>query len=266
MISSFRNPLVKQIKRLRQKKYRQREGVFFVEGIRAVLTAVNHHAAVETLVYAPELLTSEVALEMVYDQQRQGTRCEAVTSEVFQTISERDNPTGLGAVVRSPERPLTELKITADSLFIALTGIADPGNLGTILRTADAVGAAGIILVGQTTDVGHPTAAKASMGTLFTVPIATTTAAGLLSWAAARRLHTVTTSAHATQLHWESTYQFPLLLIMGSEKEGVPADIATAAAQAIKIPMLGQASSLNLAIATGIILYEIRRQHFSTST
>ncbi len=265
MISSFRNPLIKQIKRLRQKKYRQREGVFFVEGIRAVLTAVNHHAAVETLVYAPDLLTSEVALDMLYGQQKQGIRCEAITAEVFQNISERDNPTGLGAVVRSPERPLADLPITADSLLIALTGVADPGNLGTILRTADAVGAAGIVLVGQTTDVGHPTAAKASMGTLFTVPIATTDGQTLLKWAAAHQLHTVTTTAHTDDIHWDTSYKFPLLLIMGSEKEGVPAEIAQAAAQAIKIPMLGQASSLNLAIATGIILYEIRRQHFSTS-
>ena len=263
MISSFRNPLIKQIKRLRQKKYRQREGLFFVEGIRAVLTAVNHHATIATLIYAPDLLTSDIAYETLKEQEAQGIRCEAVTADLFQNISERDNPTGLGALVHTPERPLSELPLprTTDGLYIALTNVADPGNLGTILRTADAVNATAVILVGHTTDAGHPSVAKASMGTLCTVPIATATGDELLSWAAENQLHITITTVEADTLHWQATYNLPLLLIMGSEKHGVPAEIAQHAHQAVKIPMLGQASSLNLAVATGIFLYEIRKQH-----
>lgn len=262
MISSFRNPLVKQIKRLRRRKHRLREGLFFVEGLRATLTAVEQNAPIAALVYAPDLLTSVAAQEAISQAEARGVRCEAVTAELFASISERENPTGLAAVVERQVRGIGSLPVRPMGFFVALVEVADPGNVGTILRTADAVGADGVILVGQTTDAEHPTAVKASMGTCFTVPIAQATAEELWAWVAREKLGSVATSAHATQTLWEANYaqQMPLVLLMGSEQFGLSDEMMGQAAQCVAIPMQGQATSLNLGIATSLLLYEIRRQ------
>lgn len=261
MISSFQNPLVKRIKRLRQKKYRQQEGSFFVEGLRAVLTAVEQNAPIETLVYAPDLLTSAVGQAAIAAQQARGLPCEAVTAEVFGALAERENPTGIGAVVRFRPLTLAELEVTSNSVLLALVEIADPGNLGTILRTVDAAGGNGVILVGATADVGHPTAVKASMGTIFTVPCAQVAAVGeLLAWAAEQGLHTCATSVKAQADYRAAVYRRPTLLLLGSEREGLTADVLAAAEQAVSIPMRGTASSLNLAVAAGLLIYEITYQ------
>jgi RNA methyltransferase, TrmH family len=261
MITSFSNPLVKQIKRLRQKKYRQEEGLFFIEGLRVVLTAVEQSAPLESLVYAPELLTSEVARQVIIEQQAQGVRCVSVAAAVFQAISERDNPAGLGAVVQAGWRPLHELPVTATAVYVALFDISDPGNLGTILRTLDATGASALILVGETADPFHSTAVKASMGALFTVPISQVSGAPtLLDWAGRHGIQTVATSAKATASYWAASYRRPLLLLMGNEGEGLPAAVMAAAGQSVTIPMSGTVSSLNLAVATSLLLYELRRR------
>ena len=261
MITSFRNPLVKRIKKLKQKKYRQREGAFFVEGVRVVLSALERGAPVETIVVAPELLTSQVAWEAVAAQQAQGAEVREVSGEVFESFAERDNPVGLGAIVGVRLRDLDALPAGPGDIFAALFDVGDPGNLGTVVRTLDGVGAAGLILVGQTTDPFHPTAVKASMGALFNVPVAEAeTIEPVWHWAEDRGLHTVATSAHAQEPYWDAVYELPALLLLGSEGEGLPAEVLAEAEQAVTIPMYGASSSLNLAVAAGLLLYEVRRQ------
>ncbi|MDX1687124.1 MAG: RNA methyltransferase [Candidatus Promineifilaceae bacterium] len=261
MITSFRNPLVKRIKKLKQKKYRQREGAFFIEGIRVVLSALERGAPVEALVVAPELLTSDVAWEAVAEQRAQGVEVREVSGEVFESFAERDNPVGLGAIVGVRLRDLASLPAGPEDVFAALFDVGDPGNLGTIVRTLDGVGAAGLILVGQTTDPFHPTSVKASMGALFNVPVAEAeTVEAMWRWAEGRGVHTVATSAHARQVYWDAAYALPALLLLGSEGEGLPADVMERAEQTVTIPMVGASSSLNLAVAAGLLLYEVRRQ------
>lgn len=261
MITSFRNPLVKRIKKLKRKKYRQREGAFFVEGIRVVLTAIERGAPLDTIVVAPELLTSEVALEAVAAQREQGTNVREVSGEVFASVAERENAVGLGAIIAVRLRDLASLPAGANDVFAALFDVGDPGNLGTIVRTLDGVGAAGLILVGQTTDPFHPTAVKASMGALFNVPVAEVeTVDAVWRWAAERSVHTVATSAHARQVYWDAAYELPTLLLLGSEGEGLPVEVMDRAEMAVTIPMVGASSSLNLAVAAGLLLYEVRRQ------
>lgn len=261
MITSFRNPLVKRIKKLKQKKYRQREGAFFVEGIRVVLTAIERGAPLETIVVAPELLTSDVGWEAVAAQREQGVEVREVSGDVFESFAERDNPVGLGAIVGVRLRDLDELPAGPGDVFAAVVDVGDPGNLGTIVRTLDGVGAAGLILVGQTTDPFHPTAVKASMGALFNVPVAeAATVDALWRWAEARGVHTVATSAHAQEVYWDAAYDLPALLLLGSEGEGLPAEVMEAAELAVTIPMYGASSSLNLAVAAGLLLYEVRRR------
>ncbi len=259
-ISSFSNPLVKRIKRLRRKKYRRREEAFFIEGLRVVLTAVEAGAPVETLVYCPAQLTSDLAWEMLQRQEQQGIRCQAVTADVFASISGRHNPVGLGAIVRTQWARPEQMVPGPESIFVALFDTSEPGNLGTILRTMDAVGAQGALLVGETVDPFHPSAVKASMGAVFSVQIGrVATGQALLHWAKEAGLHTVATSAKATAVYSQSRYRLPALLLLGSEGDGLPRSVIEAADQAVTIPMAGRASSLNLAVAAGLLLYELRR-------
>lgn len=260
MIRSRRNPLVKRIRKLQQKKYRQREGAFFVEGIRIVLTALEQDAPVETIVVAPELLTSEAALAAVERQRAQDREVVALSADVFQSISGRDTARGLGAIVRAAFPTIASLIVGPDHTYVALQDVSDPGNLGTIVRTVDAAGAAGILLVGQSTDPLHPTAIRASMGAIFRVPVVEVeNVAQLWRWAGQEGLQTVATSAHAAQSFWEAPYQPPMLLLFGSEGEGLAEDVLAQADLAVAIPMFGISSSLNLAVAAGLLLYEARR-------
>jgi RNA methyltransferase, TrmH family len=262
LITSHQNPLAKRIRRLARKKHRQEEGAFFVEGIRVVLSALEQGARVELLVYAPELLTSEVAWEAIRRHEAAGGEAAAVSGEVFRSFSQRENPAGLGAVVGAHLRALDELAVSSGAIFVAAHDTGDPGNLGTIVRTIDGIGAAGLILVGQTADPFHPTAVKASMGTLFRVPVAgSAQLEDVWAWAELQGIFTVATSARAQQNFWEAYYRFPLLLLLGSEGEGLPAEALARADLAVSIPMRGMASSLNLAVAAGLLLYELRRRN-----
>jgi TrmH family RNA methyltransferase len=258
MITSSSNPLIKRIKRLRQKKYRQQEGVFFAEGLRVVLAAVEHGAAIETIVYSRELLTSKIALDMLAEQEAAGTRCEELSPRLFQTISDRDNPVGLGAIIAVRWMDLEHIEVTPNAVYVALVDVSEPGNLGAIVRTMDASGAAGLLLAGQTVDPYHPTSVKASMGTIFSVPISQVEdPQTLLGWATANSLHKIATSARAKDTYKNAKYRFPALLMLGNEGEGLSTDLLAAADVAVSIPMIGSASSLNLAVAAGILLYEL---------
>jgi RNA methyltransferase, TrmH family len=260
VITSHQNPLAKRIRRLEHKKYRQEEGAYFVEGIRVVLSALEVSAPVELLVYAPELLTSDVGWEAIRGYEAAGGEAAAVSGEVFRSFSQRDNPAGLGAIVGARLRMLAELPVTPEAIFVAAHDTGDPGNLGTIVRTMDGMGAAGLILAGQTTDPFHPTAVKASMGTLFRVPVVQVPRLEpVWAWAEEHAIFTVATSARGTHSFWAAPYRFPALLLLGSEGEGLPADVIQRADLAVAIPMHGTASSLNLAVAAGLLLYELRR-------
>lgn len=258
MITSHQNPLIKKVKRLRQKKYRRQEKAFFVEGLRVVLTAVEQKAPIQAIIYAPHLLTSEKAFHVIAERERAGVNCVAVSDEVFLALSARDNPAGLGAVIESAWNDLDKLTVQTADLWLALVEVGDPGNLGTILRTADAFGIGGVILIGDTVDPFHPTAVKASMGTLFTLPLVQVDHIGeVLEWAADHKLQTIATSAKAEQPIREAAVQFPALLLLGSEGEGLPPEVLAAANLQLTIPMRGTTTSLNLAVAAGVLMYEL---------
>jgi TrmH family RNA methyltransferase len=258
MITSTQNATIKRIRRLRQKKHRLREGAFFVEGLRVVLTALEMDAPVETIVWCDALLQSEIGRKTVATTDFPTVE---VSETAFRAIADRDTPTGLAAVIAIDSPEISSLPITPDSVFIALTDIADPGNLGTIIRTADSAGAAGILLIGDTTDPYHPAAVKASMGALFAMPVVSQVSSEeTLAWAKQNELAIVATSAQAERVMWDASLKPPLLLAMGSERHGLSAEWQQAADLFVTIPMHGISSSLNLAIATSLLLYEINRQ------
>ncbi len=267
MITSTQNTLVKQIRRLlRSKRSREQEGLFVVEGIQGVVEAVQSRAPLHALVYAPDLLTSEVGYAAIERAAARGVRCEQIAATLFDTISERDNPVGLLAVVERRLLPLDALAISPEGLYVALTDVSDPGNLGTVLRTVDAVGADALLLVGETVDPYHPSTVKASAGTIFSVPIAPVADLdSLLRWAQQHALPVIATSDKGEQLYWTLPYPSPLLLLMGSEAHGLAPELLDSLPQVVRIPMHGSADSLNLGVATALLLYEVRRQRWQAA-
>jgi len=212
---------------------------------------------VEVLVVAPDLLGSRTA-GMVAAQEAAGVRVARLTGELFARVSARDGPSGLAAIVRGRIPGLASLPVTPESVFVALHEIGNPGNLGTIIRTADAAGGSGVVLIGAAADPFDPAAVKASMGALFAVPVARAAdPAEFLAWAAG--LTVITTSAKARTSFWEAGYARPLALLLGAEGAGLPDDVLAGGDLQVRIPMTGTAESLNLAVAAGLLLYQARR-------
>jgi len=261
LITSAANPLAKRMRSLSQRRNRQREGAYLVEGVAPVWYAVDADADVETLVIAPDLLKDSPALAMVSERERLGTPVARMSAELFTRLSERDGPSGLAAIVRGRIGDLDDLVIGSDSLFMALHEVANPGNLGTIIRTAVAMGVAGVVLVGDTTDPFAPLAVKASMGSLFAVPVVhEVRLETVFDWAEAGGAATVTTSARAPTRLAEVSLHLPMVVMFGSERSGLPAAALARGSAQVSIAMHGRVSSLNLAVAAGIVLYEVRRQ------
>lgn len=265
MITSASNERVKAIRRLQERKARQESGLFFVEGLRVVAEAVEQSAAVETLVVAPDLLRSEFGQRLVAGQRARNVEVLEVSAEVFQRLSVKEGPQGLAAVIRQHWCNLEAVDFKPGSAlssgtWVALDSVADPGNLGTILRTHDAVGGQGVILLDQSTDPYDPSAARASMGALFTQKLVHATFAQFASWKRAVGVPVVGTSDKASSDYHAYRYPGSLVLLMGSEREGLMKHHLDLCDAVVSIPMLGKSDSLNLAVATAVVLYEILNQ------
>jgi RNA methyltransferase, TrmH family len=257
-ITSAANPLLKRARKLRQRKHRDAEGAFLVEGIAPAWQALEH-AEVEVVLFSPELLTSQRALDLV-GRAADHTRVVEVSADAFASVSEREHPVGLAVIARASTVRLRDLVVDPDSVFVALHEVGNPGNLGTIVRTADAAGAAGVIAIGEGTDFWHPNALKSSMGTMFTTPlVAAEEARDPITWARDKGLTIITTTAHTEIAHWSTTYSTPALVLFGSEGRGLSTDLLDEGDVAVRIPMQGSATSLNLSVSVGILLYEITR-------
>jgi RNA methyltransferase, TrmH family len=261
VITSAANPLVKRVRALADRKHRRREAAFVVQGMQPVWQAVEAGADIETLIVAPDLLRHAGAAAMVRAREEAGVPVARLSGELFSRIADRDGPSGLAAIVRSAPAALADLAVGAGSLFAALHSAGNPGNVGTIIRTASAAGADGVILIGPSADAYDPAAVKASMGAIFSVPVATVgSAAEFLDWAAAGAVTVAATSARGSVSCWDADLAPPLAVLLGSEGAGLPDDLLAAADLRVAIPMTGTAESLNLAVAASILLYEVRRR------
>lgn len=257
LITSRSNPAIKTIRSLRDRKERDRAGLFFVEGIRLVVEAAQLNAAIETLVVAPELLKSRVALDAVEQQRRLGVYVIEVTPEVFECLSLKEGPQGIGAVVRQRWESLRDVRIGKERFWVALDEPQDPGNVGTILRTSDAVGCGGIILLGHSADPYDPVALRASMGVIFSQRLVRARFDDLLIWKLENDCRLVGTSDRGSVDYRAASYRFPLILLMGGEREGLSDEQQTACDMMVRLPMQGRSDSLNLAVAAGVLLYEL---------
>lgn len=258
LISSHANPIVKQIRSLHQKKGRKETGLFLVEGIHPVGEAIEAGWHLDTLVYAPDLLTSEFARHIVEEQIRRGVRCVSLTGDLFTAVAEKDNPQGILALAR--QRQLTPDSLTPENFSWGAAAVSpqDPGNVGTILRTLEAVGADGLFLLDGGVELYHPSVVRASMGTLFWKPVIEVSFDEFEKWRGKNGYLLVGSSAHSgTDYRKFQRRNKPTILLLGNEQKGLSPEQISACDVVVSLPMLGRISSLNLAVAAGILLYQM---------
>jgi len=251
LITSPSNPLIKQARALHQKKARYESGLFLVEGIQHVGEVVAAGWDVEAILYAPGVLTSPFAHDLI---SRFSFKPQPVTAQVMESLADKDNPQGIIAIVRQRKCQLKEIKPLTRA--VALVSPQDPGNVGTILRTLDAVGADLLFLLDGGVELYHPTVVRASMGTLFWKPVIQTTFSDFLSWSRNENVQLIGASAKANVDYQTLVPQTPWALVLGSEQKGLSPEQTAACDLTVSLPMQGRVSSLNLAVAAGVLLYQ----------
>lgn len=266
MITSSSNPNIKQIRKLRERKERDQTRLYYIEGIRIVVEAIQQKAKLEKLVFAPQLLSSDLGRKLLEEQAQCGVPVIEVTAGVFEKFSLKERPQGIAAICKQRWVNLDEVELKDGEVYVALESIQDPGNLGTIMRTNDAVCCKGLILLGYATDPFNPTAIRASMGAIFSQELIKTTMHKFLEWKKKNNIPIVGTSGSAVRDYQDFTYPPTMILFMGSERMGLQKQHLRICDSMVKIPMAGRSDSLNLGVAAAVVLYEIfnQRRH-STS-
>jgi TrmH family RNA methyltransferase len=252
LIASPGNPLIKQARALRQKKARNESGLFLVEGIHHVGELVEAGWDVESILYASGLLTSPFAHDLI---SRFAFKPQPVTEQVMESLADKDNPQGIIAIVHQRKSQLKDIKPFMRA--VALVSPQDPGNVGTILRTMDAVGADVLFLLDGGVELYHPTVVRASMGTLFWKPVIQTSFDEFLAWTHKGKYQLIGTSAKAEKDYHSLIPQTPWILVLGNEQKGLAKEQSDACNVTVSVPMQGRVSSLNLAVAAGVLLYEM---------
>jgi TrmH family RNA methyltransferase len=255
LITSLTNPTVKAVRALHLRKEREESGLFLAEGLKIVIEAIDLGHAPRILMYGPDAADHPLLQRAVHTTQAAGGEVIEVNREVLEKVSRRDNPQAVVAVFGQVYTPLAEIRPHDAPCWVALQAVRDPGNLGTIIRTADAAGCGGVILVGDCTDPYSVEAVRATMGSVFAVKIAKATIDGFLAWRQSWPGSVVGTLLTATADYRAADYRRPVLILMGNEQQGLPPDLAAACDVNVKIPMRGRADSLNLSVATGIMIY-----------
>lgn len=253
LITSLSNLLVKEARALHQRKARAETGQFLVEGLHHIGEALESGWDVDALLYAPELLTSAFARDLIDRATRLPLRLQPVSVQVMESLAEKDAPQGILAIVRQRGTRLEDLN--APKCLVALVSPQDPGNVGAILRTIDAIGADGLLLLEGGVDLYHPTAVRASMGTMFWKPVVQTSFENFVVWTRSHSMQLVGTSSRADVDYHTLVPHEPWVLVMGNEQKGLTLEQTSACDVTISLPMRGRVSSLNLAVATGILLY-----------
>lgn len=255
-LTSLSNPLVKRVRALKSRKGRVASGLFLVEGLHHIGSALEAGWEVEALLYAPELLAGDYANSLLEGAQRGDLTPQPISAKVMDSLAEKENPQGILAVVKQRNLRLSDL--TKIRSGVALVSPQDPGNVGTILRTIDAAGADVLFLLDGGVDLYHPTCVRASMGTLFWKPVIQSSFEKFAVWARELRLWLVGTSAHANvDYHEISPGDSPWVVLLGNEQKGLSEEQMAACDVTVSMPMRGKVSSLNLSVAAGILLYAL---------
>lgn len=259
-ITSLANPIIKDIKALSLKKTRDETKSFMAEGLKLVIDALDLGWTIRTLIYSKGTKGKPLVEKVAARTVAAGGLVLEVSEKVMASVTRRENPQMVAGVFEQRWNALKDVRPSGSETWVALDRVRDPGNLGTIIRTADAAGASGVILVGDCTDPFSMETVRATMGSLFAVPLVKTTPADFLRWKKECGARLVATHlAGAVDYRTIDYRSKPVVLMMGNEQSGLPDDLAAAADALARIPQVGRADSLNLAVATGVMLFEVRR-------
>ncbi|HVS51751.1 MAG TPA: RNA methyltransferase [Opitutaceae bacterium] len=259
-ISSLQNPRVKQLVKLRDRRPRDEAGVFLVEGYREIRRALEKHIALTEVYFAPDWFLGANERALLAQAEAAGAKLFELTKETFAKVAYRERPDGLLAVAPQWRRTLDDLALGAAPFLLVVEAIEKPGNLGTILRSADAAGCDAVIVCDPVTDIFNPNVVRASTGVLFSVPLVVGESARVLAWLREKKIRTVATTPTAATLYTAADLRGPLAIVMGSEQYGLSEFWLNNADLPVRIPMAGQADSLNVAMATIVTLFEAVRQ------
>jgi len=259
-ITSLQNPRVKQLVKLRDRRPRDEAGVFIVEGYREIRRALEKKVPLREVYYAPEWFLGENEPALLAGAAAAGAQLFELPKNVFAKVAYRERPDGLLAVAPQWHRTLADLTLPASPFLLVVEAIEKPGNLGTILRSADAAGCHAVIVCDPVTDIFNPNVVRASTGVLFAVPLIVAESAAVNAWLKQMKIRAVATTPAAELLYSAADLRGPLAVVMGSEQYGLSEFWLKQADLCVRIPMAGQADSLNVAMATIITLFEAVRQ------
>lgn len=257
-VTAFSNTTVKRLRSLRDKKGRRAEGLFLAEGLRIIAEARDSGQLPEIVAFSPEGAKHPLAAEIIAATEAAGGEAIETTPDILSKMSGKDNPQMLLGAYRVPETGLERIDRSKSPLWIVAQSLRDPGNIGTILRTGDASGAGGLILIDDSADPFSVETVRASMGALFTQDVATARWDEFLAWLRSGDGQLVGTSLKATDDYLAARYEKPCFLLIGNEQQGLPAAYEAECDLLVKIPMAGRADSLNAAMATAIMAFAIR--------
>ncbi|MER3556260.1 MAG: 23S rRNA methyltransferase [Meiothermus sp.] len=257
-ITSTHNPRVKALADLKERKGREREGKFLIEEAREIERAAEAGIRLETVIISDSLNDNEAR---VYADLARVGRLEVleVSQGPMKRLSSRENPAGLIAVARIPERSLSAFKPPIDALILLAVGLEKPGNLGAVLRSADAAGASAVLVAGGV-DLYSPQVIRNSTGVIFSLPTFGASESEILAWLRQHRISLIATTPHTDTLFWQADLRGPVAIAVGPEHEGLSEGWLEAATTRVCIPMRGQADSLNVSVTAALLLYEARRQ------
>lgn len=259
-IASFANPRVKAAARLRDRGERDARGLTIVDGVRELGRALAAGIELVEAFVCPALVRTPEAGRLVEVLRARAAPVVRVTEPIFARLAFGERAEGIVGVVRVPPLGLERLRPPAEPLIVVVEAIEKPGNLGAIVRSADGAGADALIAADPRTDLFNPNAIRASLGTIFSVPLAAATSAELVGWLRERRIRTVAARVDASRLHTDVSLTGPLAIVLGSEAEGLSDAWEAPDVVAVRLPMLGVADSLNVSVAAALLLYEARRQ------
>jgi TrmH family RNA methyltransferase len=257
-ITGFSNPLVKRVRSLREKKYRKQEGLFLAEGLRILTEAHEQGVLPEMLFHAGS--DHLLAQNLIAAMEAAGGDIIETTPDILAKISGKDNPQAVVGIYRDRLTPLDAIDRNKADIWIVAQSLRDPGNLGTILRTGDAVGAGGLILIDDCVDPFSVEAVRASMGALFTQQIVIAVWSDFVEWLRKGKGQLVGTSLNHSTHYQKVQYESPTFLLVGNEAQGLPLAYEQECDVLVKVPMMGKADSLNVAVATAVMAYEVLNQ------
>ena len=260
LVNYSRDPRFLALRSLQTPQGRFRTGLYLIEGTRHVARAVEHHAPIQSLFVEPSVLSNPFGRKLALRLRKSGVPSLQLSRQLYRELTLAAAPQGIGAVVRQQWTPIASVRPERNSFWLAVESIDSPGNLGTIVRTAEATGVAGIFLIGADADPFDPAAVRASMGSLFAQKLVKCTAREFTDWARTSGASVVASSPRGLLDYKALRCRWPAVLLMGSEKQGLSEHLIETSDFTVRIPMLGNCDSINVAVAAGVLLYELFNQ------